>query len=47
VFVATAEGTPCGADDAKEARLFSREDLPDDLAFDHDVILEDYFTDRY
>jgi 8-oxo-dGTP diphosphatase len=47
VFVAKAEGTPRGADDANEARPFSKEDLPKELAFDHGVILEDYFTGRY
>jgi 8-oxo-dGTP diphosphatase len=47
VFVAKAEGAPHGADDANEARSFSREDLPKELAFDHGVILEDYFTGRY
>jgi 8-oxo-dGTP diphosphatase len=47
VFVAKAEGVPRGADDAKEARPFSRDDLPKELAFDHGVILEDYFTGRY
>lgn len=47
VFVAKAEGTPRGADDAKEARLFSEEDLPKELAFDHSAILKDYFTGRY
>ena len=47
VFVAKAEGVPRGADDAKEARPFSKEDLPNELAFDHGVILEDYFAGRY
>ena len=47
VFVAKAEGIPRGADDAKEARLFSEEDLPKELAFDHGAILKDYFTRRY
>lgn len=47
VFVATAEGTPKGADDAKSARVFTRDNLPDNVAFDHRQILEDYFNNRY
>jgi 8-oxo-dGTP diphosphatase len=45
VYLAHAEGTPRGADDAKEARLFSLEALPT-LAFDHGRILEDYRSYR-
>lgn len=41
VFVGDAEGTPVGADDAAEARVFSLTDLPP-LAFDHAKILADY-----
>jgi len=44
VFVARASGTPIGQDDAAEARVFTRDDLPDDLAFDHRSILDDYFS---
>jgi len=44
VYVATAHGTPRGADDAAEARLFGEGDLPDPLAFDHARILADYFA---
>ncbi|MGE5700568.1 MAG: NUDIX domain-containing protein [Deltaproteobacteria bacterium] len=43
VYVGKAEGTPKGADDAVEARLFSERDLPSPLAFDHAQILADYF----
>lgn len=46
VYVATAEGTPSGGDDASEARLFGEQDLPSPLAFDHAKILADYFTFR-
>ena len=45
VFVATAEGEPKAADDAKDACIFTRETLPEDLAFDHMQILLDYFKD--
>ncbi len=43
VFIATASGTPRGEDDAAEARIFSEQDLPAQLAFDHSQILRDYF----
>jgi 8-oxo-dGTP diphosphatase len=41
VFTATATGTPKGADDAEEAKVFSLSELPD-LVFDHTRILSDY-----
>jgi ADP-ribose pyrophosphatase YjhB (NUDIX family) len=44
VFVAKAEGVPKAADDALEIGVFHRENLPEDLAFDHAKILQDYFT---
>ncbi|MGH7847688.1 MAG: NUDIX domain-containing protein [Candidatus Binatia bacterium] len=43
VFIATAQGTPQGADDAKSARVFTEETLPTPIVFDHAQILEDYF----
>jgi len=43
VYIATAEGTPKGEDDAKEARLFTENDLPRPIVFDHPQILRDYF----
>ncbi len=46
VYVATAEGTPSGGDDAAEAALFGERDLPAPLAFDHAAILADYFLFR-
>lgn len=47
VFIASAAGTPVGADDAREARLFTRDTLPDEIAFDHRDILSDYFNNRW
>ena len=44
VFIATANGTPRGADDAKVARLFREDDLPQPIVFDHAQILRDYFA---
>lgn len=43
VFIATAEGAPKGEDDARQARLFSENDLPQSIVFDHPQILRDYF----
>ncbi len=43
VFIASAEGVPRGADDAKVARAFSENKLPTPLVFDHAQILRDYF----
>ena len=43
VYICKATGTPIGADDAKEAKVFALEELPlDDLVFDHKKILLDY-----
>ncbi len=47
VFIARAEGTPRAGDDAGEVGIFSRENLPDEIAFDHREILTDYFEGRY
>lgn len=43
VFIAIADGVPEGADDAKAAEVFSEFELPKPIAFDHPVILADYF----
>ena len=43
VFIATAKGTPKGADDAKNAVMFREGNLPSPIAFDHPKILQDYF----
>jgi 8-oxo-dGTP diphosphatase len=43
VFIATANGIPRGADDAKVARTFGEEEIPDPLVFDHARILREYF----
>jgi ADP-ribose pyrophosphatase YjhB (NUDIX family) len=42
VFIGSAEGAPRAADDAKNAAVFSTDDLPEPLVFDHGLILEDY-----
>lgn len=43
VFVARAKGKIRPGDDALRARIFSSQNLPSPLAFDHQKILEDYF----
>ena len=47
IFIATASGIPVAADDAKEAGIFTKDNLPDEIAFDHKRILEDYFSGKY
>jgi 8-oxo-dGTP diphosphatase len=47
IFIAAASGNPVAADDAAEVKIFTREDLPKEIAFDHRKILEDYFEGRY
>jgi ADP-ribose pyrophosphatase YjhB (NUDIX family) len=47
MFIATASGTPEAADDAKEIGIFTRDNLPEDIAFDHREVLEDYFKGKY
>ncbi len=47
VFIASAGGSPMAADDARDARVFTKDALPEVIAFDHREILEDYFKRRY
>lgn len=47
VYIAKGEGELKAGDDAKEVGLFYRDNLPDNIAFDHREILDDYFTKRY
>jgi 8-oxo-dGTP diphosphatase len=44
VFIATAQGVPKGADDAKTARICTEDRLPMPVVFDHSRILADYFN---
>jgi len=46
VFTARASGTPKALDDALEIGLFDEDHLPSLLAFDHRLILGDYFRSR-
>jgi len=42
VYIAQAAGIPHAADDACNVKWYRPEDLPDTLAFDHALILQDY-----
>ena len=42
VYIAEATGEPQAADDAKNLNIFDLDSLPDELAFDHRQVLEDY-----
>ncbi|MCX5862384.1 MAG: NUDIX hydrolase [Desulfomonile sp.] len=44
VFTAFSQGVPKAADDAIEVGVFTRDNLPTPLAFDHDQILDDFFS---
>ncbi len=46
VYIATAQGVPEAADDAKDIGIFNEDNLPAQLAFDHDRLIEDYLEYR-
>ena len=43
VFTGKGRGFLKGSDDAVEAKIFTEDNLPDEIAFDHRKILDDYF----
>jgi len=47
VFLATATGEPKAGDDAKGVGIFECWRVPDNLCFDHDRILRDYWRYRH
>ncbi|MFB2772995.1 NUDIX domain-containing protein [Pelatocladus sp. BLCC-F211] len=47
VFLATAKGEPQAGDDAKGIEFFESWRVPDNLCFDHDTILRDYWRYRH
>jgi 8-oxo-dGTP diphosphatase len=47
VYIATARGRPRARDDARNTGIFTEEDRPRPLAFDHERILADYWRKRY
>jgi len=47
VFTAKAKGKPQARDDAAGIGIFTKDTLPEPLAFDHAHILQDYFNKKY
>jgi len=43
VFIAKGKGNPVASDDAADLKIVTKDSLPEDMAFDHRKILEDYF----
>jgi len=43
VYIAKAKGKPKAKDDAIGIEIFNESNLPDEIAFDHRLILNDYF----
>jgi 8-oxo-dGTP diphosphatase len=43
VYLAISDGAPRGGDDAKDAKVFIENELPNPIVFDHSKILADYF----
>ena len=46
VYIAKAKGIPKAKDDALEIGIFDQTNLPDEIAFDHRLILKEYFNPR-
>ena len=46
VFIAQADGIPTAGDDAEKVEIFTHNNLPEDIAFDHREILDDYFMSK-
>ncbi|PZO20967.1 MAG: NUDIX hydrolase [Leptolyngbya foveolarum] len=47
VFIATASGEPVAQDDAKSLTVVNSWEVPENLCFDHDQILRDYWRYRH
>ncbi len=47
VFIATATGEPTAQDDAKSLQVFAPWEIPTELCFDHDRIIQDYLRYRH
>ncbi len=47
VFIARTTGKAIAGDDAKEVGIYTKDTLPEQIAFDHRDIIDDYFTGRY
>ncbi len=46
VYIAEAKGAPKAADDAKHCKIFKFGKQPQQLAFDHNMVLDDYHNFR-
>jgi ADP-ribose pyrophosphatase YjhB (NUDIX family) len=46
VYIGKAKGNPQAKDDAAEIGIFNESNLPEEMAFDHRQILNDYFRKR-
>jgi ADP-ribose pyrophosphatase YjhB (NUDIX family) len=46
-YIAKGKGIPQAMDDATKIGIFTESNLPDDIAFDHRSILNDYFKSIY
>jgi len=46
VYIAEAHGLPVAADDAKTVAIYTPEQIPNELAFDHALVLSDYLHYR-
>ena len=46
VYIAKAKGTPKAGDDAADLGVFTQDNLPSPLVFDHSQILADYFASK-
>jgi 8-oxo-dGTP diphosphatase len=46
-FIARATGEPKGGDDASLAQAFRPDRLPEDMAFDHRQVIQDYLAGKY
>jgi len=47
VYIAKANGVPKAKDDALEIGVFDESNLPDEIVFDHRLILKDYFRKKF
>ncbi len=47
VFIGKGEGELKAGDDAKEIKVFKKEEIPSTLVFDHKRILKDYFKGNF
>lgn len=46
VYIASASGTPRARDDALDIGVYTQEEIDFPLAFDHEKILADYFSEK-